>query len=69
MAKKKFASKNTILRFVDTIYGDCRDDLGEVILTDVEEEVMNKFDIEDEEFEDRDISFMIFTYLNELGEA
>lgn len=42
-------------------------ELGEVQLTLLEEAIMDEFDIYDEEWEDEDSSFELFTYLKEIG--
>lgn len=56
-------STQKIIRYAVSICEDHRDDCGEVNLTHLEEDVIAHFNLDDDQFEDNDISFLIFKEL------
>lgn len=56
-----------IVRYAVSICEDYRDDCAEVDLTHLGEAVCDHFDLTDDQYEDNDVSFLIFKELERLN--
>ena len=61
------ATDKEIITYALESADDNRDNLGDVSLTGVEEDVLVHFGLSDEEFEDRDLSFLIWKVFASRG--
>lgn len=62
MSEQKIMSVQKIVRYAVSVCEEYRE-YGEVNLTALEEDVIDHFDLDDNQFEDNDISFLIFKEL------
>jgi hypothetical protein len=64
---KRTALENKAINAALRLMDDSRDDRGVLNLTQLDENVMDDLDLDDEAYEDADLSFAIFTYLAQRG--
>lgn len=63
----KTVTEAVVVRYALSVVQDHKDELGEVNLTSLDECCQEKFALTDEEYEDNDFSFAVFTALQKKG--